>query len=320
MGLAALDLPQLELHLSQFVEPSRSFTLTLALLERYPPAQLVLLGAGGGQGGDGAGGAWRWGARGGGRGGGGGGADEPGQGGQGQGEGHSAAPAAAAEGGGGAGEDSPVNGAVRGALGAVPVATLPRAAFDDARGYLAVAAAASPPSAAVLASSATTASGRGGGGAGAQYYLAFGAAGALLAHVEASRGLVVTPGSLELRCGGSALHATLDRATVRALELVAPAGVVAGGGGRRGRPATLFQLLDGTRTQGGARLLRASLLQPLREVETLRMRWVALGGSGGAGWGSGDVVFDVIFGGRRKAPRRRRSIGLARRGACSEYR
>jgi len=47
-------------------------------------------------------------------------------------------------------------------------------------------------------------------------------------------------------------------------------------------------VLDRTKTRCGARLLRASLLQPLRDIDTLNARWVL------AGWTHAAVGMQVV--------------------------
>ncbi len=187
------------------------------------------------------------------------------------------------------------NSSLNAALHALPLAPMPRTAFDDTRGCLLVDEAAAPgckPTKPALA------------GLVKSHYLAFGAAGALLQHLDGTAGAVVAPGTLRVEYGAATRqHMTLDHQTVTALELVRPiarpsacggaagagalkgalaAAVVGaggrggrggggrgGGGGGRGRVAaataarfsSLLAFLDHTATACGARLLRTNILQ-----------------------------------------------------------
>jgi DNA mismatch repair protein MSH4 len=138
---------------------------------------------------------------------------------------------------------------------------LPRGAWDDTAGLVLLRAVAAPGAPPELL--------RAGRGA----YLAHGAAGALLTHLRDARGLALAPAALAVRAAAPAHLTRLDAAAADALELVRAAR--AGPPGAR-RGATLLALLDGTRTRAGGRLLRATLLQPLRDVPTLEARYDAL--------------------------------------------
>ena len=121
-------------------------------------------------------------------------------------------------------------------------------------------------------------------------YLAFGAAGAVLQFLDADASALgshasslgawtpACPGTVVVTCRRSDHFMTVDPATARALELVAPLGA-------RGEPLrdpppgsktigrrSLFSLLNTCVTKGGARLLKLSLLQPLRDHATIRAR------------------------------------------------
>lgn len=61
----------------------------------------------------------------------------------------------------------------------------------------------------------------------------------------------------------------LDRAAVEALEILNPKGKCGGGKGC----SSLFQVMNKTSTACGAHLLRANLLQPLTDIETLSSRY-----------------------------------------------
>jgi DNA mismatch repair ATPase MutS len=84
---------------------------------------------------------------------------------------------------------------------------------------------------------------------------------------------VLAAGSLEVCLVGAEHHMQIDAATIEALELVQPLAI--GSSGRKGM--TLFKLLNGTRTKAGAAVLRANLLQPVRSIPTLKLRYDALG-------------------------------------------
>ena len=160
---------------------------------------------------------------------------------------------------------------------------LPRSAFDDTNGAVLVGQAATPAARAELEP------------CGAGTYLAYAAAGALLQLVAAPSA------SLRVYWGGSQDHMLIDAASVQALEVIQPlrVGTCRQKGGASllrcvgtlccppweipwpgcGRdPATCPplpppRLLDGTQTKAGARLLRATLLRPLRDVATLNARY-----------------------------------------------
>lgn len=104
-------------------------------------------------------------------------------------------------------------------------------------------------------------------------YLAYGAANALLRYMQQERSMALAAGGLVVRPISSDHHMRIDTASVEALELVQAMAV--GSSGRRGG-GTLFKLLDGTHTRAGSQLLRANLLQPLRDIPTLNARYDAL--------------------------------------------
>ncbi|HEX8732190.1 MAG TPA: DNA mismatch repair protein MutS, partial [Ktedonobacterales bacterium] len=99
--------------------------------------------------------------------------------------------------------------------------------------------------------------------------LATAAAGAILHYVER-----VNPSLLallsDLRTYDTRGYVELDSRVWRALEVVTPARTEAVGAGQTG--ATLLGVLDATRTPMGARLLRRTLLHPLRDRATLEAR------------------------------------------------
>jgi DNA mismatch repair protein MutS len=107
--------------------------------------------------------------------------------------------------------------------------------------------------------------------------LAVGAAGAILAYLER-----MNPGLVRLLTGlrtyDTRGFVEVDGRTWRALEVVEPAGATGAHAAHPAltRPATLLAVLDATRTAIGARLLRRTLLQPLRDREALEERLDAL--------------------------------------------
>ncbi|DBA95622.1 TPA: hypothetical protein ACH3X3_013469 [Trebouxia sp. C0006] len=100
------------------------------------------------------------------------------------------------------------------------------------------------------------------------YYLAFGAAGALLSYLEQEQHMFLAANCLDVDFAGTQNHMQIDLASVEALELIKP--LAAGAASKKG--TSLYRFLNYTKTVGGARLLRANLLQPLTSLDTLRMR------------------------------------------------
>jgi DNA mismatch repair protein MutS len=110
--------------------------------------------------------------------------------------------------------------------------------------------------------------------------LAASAAGAILAYLERMNPTLL-PLLTDLTTYDTAGFVEIDGRTWRALEVIEPARAAMwspsprGGGSRGGgreRPTTLLATLDATRTAMGARLLRRSLLQPLRDRAALEER------------------------------------------------
>ncbi|XP_072181746.1 mutS protein homolog 4-like [Diadema setosum] len=95
------------------------------------------------------------------------------------------------------------------------------------------------------------------------YCLAAGAA--LLKYVEFIQNTVYAPNSLKVVFRGSEQSTVIDAVTARNLELVQ----------NRKDPKsdhTLFGVLNYTKTMGGARLMRANILQPPLDEETIKLR------------------------------------------------
>ena len=100
---------------------------------------------------------------------------------------------------------------------------------------------------------------------------------------------VASPGTVNVTCSRSKHFLTLDADVARNLEIAAPLGPSGerlhepsrgGRGGKKGGRGTgrlsLFGLLNTCATKGGSRLLKASLLQPLKDHATIGARLDAL--------------------------------------------
>lgn len=96
-------------------------------------------------------------------------------------------------------------------------------------------------------------------------YLALGAAGALLKFMRENKSMVLAASCLHVKHALSTHHMHIDAASIEALELV------------QSTSSSLLNFLDGTRTRAGSQLLRANLLQPLKDIPTLNARYDALG-------------------------------------------
>ncbi|HEX6544190.1 MAG TPA: DNA mismatch repair protein MutS [Ktedonobacterales bacterium] len=106
--------------------------------------------------------------------------------------------------------------------------------------------------------------------------LAIAAAGAILAYLERMNPTLL-PLLTDLKTYDTAGFVEIDGRTWRALEVIEPAHGAAGfpsstGRGGQHAPATLLATLDATQTAMGARLLRRTLLQPLRDRIALEER------------------------------------------------
>ncbi|KAL9433834.1 hypothetical protein AB3S75_028636 [Citrus x aurantiifolia] len=103
-----------------------------------------------------------------------------------------------------------------------------------------------------------------------QYYLCLAAAAAIIKWIEAEKGVIVTNHSLSVTFNGSFDHMNIDATSVRNLEIVEPLHSALWGTSNKKR--SLFHMLKTTKTIGGTRLLRANLLQPLKDIETINTR------------------------------------------------
>ncbi|CAI7779473.1 unnamed protein product, partial [Closterium sp. NIES-53] len=100
-----------------------------------------------------------------------------------------------------------------------------------------------------------------------EYYLCLGAASALL---KCEKSAAVMHKSLQVTFNGSLNHLSIDATSIQNLEVIEP---LPGNSERDGkRKASLFGVLNSTKTVGGARLLKANLLQPLKDKETIKLR------------------------------------------------
>ncbi|KAH9721219.1 DNA mismatch repair protein MSH4 [Citrus sinensis] len=103
-----------------------------------------------------------------------------------------------------------------------------------------------------------------------QYYLCLAAAAAIIKWIEAEKGVIVTNHSLSVTFNGSFDHMNIDATSVRNLEIIEPLHSALWGTSNKKR--SLFHMLKTTKTIGGTRLLRANLLQPLKDIETINTR------------------------------------------------
>ncbi|KAJ6308743.1 hypothetical protein OIU76_018347 [Salix suchowensis] len=103
-----------------------------------------------------------------------------------------------------------------------------------------------------------------------QYYLCLAAAAATIKWIEAEKGVIVTNHSLLVTFNGSFDHMSIDATSVRNLEIIEPfhSNLL----GTTNKKRSLFHMLKTTKTTGGTRLLRANLLQPLKDITTINTR------------------------------------------------
>ncbi|TYG42434.1 hypothetical protein ES288_D12G256400v1 [Gossypium darwinii] len=103
-----------------------------------------------------------------------------------------------------------------------------------------------------------------------QYYLCLASASAAIKWIEAEKGVIITSHSLVVTFNGSFDHMNIDTTSVHNLEIVEPLHSARWGTSNKKR--SLFHMLKTTKTIGGTRLLRANLLQPLKDIETINTR------------------------------------------------
>ncbi|XP_062187204.1 DNA mismatch repair protein MSH4 isoform X2 [Phragmites australis] len=103
-----------------------------------------------------------------------------------------------------------------------------------------------------------------------QYYLCLAAASATVKWIESEKGVFITNHSLSVTFNGSFDHMNIDSTSVQTLEIIDPLHTELWGTSNKKK--SLFQMLKTTKTTGGARLLRANLLQPLKDIQTINAR------------------------------------------------
>uniref|UniRef100_A0A0D9WYW4 DNA mismatch repair proteins mutS family domain-containing protein n=1 Tax=Leersia perrieri TaxID=77586 RepID=A0A0D9WYW4_9ORYZ len=103
-----------------------------------------------------------------------------------------------------------------------------------------------------------------------QYYLCLAAASATIKWIESEKGVIITNHSLSVTFNGSFDHMNIDSTSVQTLEIIDPLHTELWGTSTKKK--SLFQMLKTTKTTGGSRLLRANLLQPLKEIQTINTR------------------------------------------------
>ncbi|KAJ7952529.1 DNA mismatch repair protein MSH4 [Quillaja saponaria] len=206
VGLAAFDLRSAALHLSQYIETSRSYQNTKTLLHFYDPIVIVTA--------------------------------------------PNKLASNAAVG---------VSELVDRFYASVKKVVLARGCFDDTKGAMLIRnLAAKEPSALGLDTYYK------------QYYLCLAAAAATIKWIEAEKGVIITNHSLLVTFNGSFDHMSIDATSVQNLEIIEPfhSNLL----GTSNKKRSLFHMLKTTKTIGGTRLLRANLLQPLKDIETINAR------------------------------------------------
>ncbi|KAJ7520528.1 hypothetical protein O6H91_19G009400 [Diphasiastrum complanatum] len=103
-----------------------------------------------------------------------------------------------------------------------------------------------------------------------QYYLCLGAAAAVIKWIENEKGVIITNHSVRISFNGSCDHMSIDVTSVQNLEVIEPLSFRLGQ--HLNKRGSLFGILNTTRTFGGSRLLRANLLQPLKDIQTINAR------------------------------------------------
>jgi DNA mismatch repair protein MSH4 len=109
-------------------------------------------------------------------------------------------------------------------------------------------------------------------------YLCLTAAGCLLRYISYDQKLFTfAPGSLRASYANTRGSMQVDINTVQSLELVRntrsfTTAQAQGAAGTKAAKRSLFDILNHTLTKSGARLLRMSLLQPLTDENTIRVR------------------------------------------------
>ncbi|PQQ13724.1 DNA mismatch repair protein MSH4 [Prunus yedoensis var. nudiflora] len=103
-----------------------------------------------------------------------------------------------------------------------------------------------------------------------KYYLCLAAAAATIKWIETEKGVIITNHSLLVTFNGSFAHMNIDATSVQNLEIIEALHSTLWGTSNKKR--SLLNMLKTTKTVGGSRLLRANLLQPLKDIETINAR------------------------------------------------
>nr|XP_024357253.1 DNA mismatch repair protein MSH4-like isoform X5 [Physcomitrium patens]XP_024357262.1 DNA mismatch repair protein MSH4-like isoform X5 [Physcomitrium patens] len=91
----------------------------------------------------------------------------------------------------------------------------------------------------------------------------------MIRRIDREKGITLANRSVEVTLNGSFDHMNIDGTSVQNLELVESLHIQVGPQKKRG---CLFEMLKTTKTAGGTRLLRANLLQPLKDKNTINTR------------------------------------------------
>uniref|UniRef100_N1QSN2 MutS protein-4-like protein n=1 Tax=Aegilops tauschii TaxID=37682 RepID=N1QSN2_AEGTA len=92
----------------------------------------------------------------------------------------------------------------------------------------------------------------------------------MIPRIESEKGVIITNHSLSVTFNGSFDHMNIDSTSVQTLEIIDPLHTELWGTSNKKK--SLFQMLKTTKTTGGSRLLRANLLQPLKDIQTINTR------------------------------------------------
>ncbi|KAK9852115.1 hypothetical protein WJX84_007177 [Apatococcus fuscideae] len=194
VGLAILDLSRMSLKLLQYVETSRSYSLTTSMLSIYEPREVVTIAS-----------------------------------------------------------SSSLTGLLQ-AMSQFSQVAVGRQLFDDTKG-------------AELVLRLATVKGRLQDGSTSSLYLAFGAAGALVRHLEDSQ-YIFSAHSLHIDICGTSKHMQVDTDAISMLEVIEPLQPSVSSKEK----TSLFRLMNSCKTRCGAQMLRANLIQPLLDISTIDMR------------------------------------------------
>ena len=104
---------------------------------------------------------------------------------------------------------------------------------------------------------------------GKRHYLALSASAALLGYLESERGMRLQ--NLRVRFVGPGTHVMIDGATLETLEILHTCRYAHQRNAHL-KGCSVFSAINYTRTLGGQKLLKASLVQPLKDLDTIRAR------------------------------------------------